>query len=123
MVEQGDQWFDEAAGPIVRPYALTGGRTRSQHARLDVATQVVVSGVTGDTVGLGPEHIAILELARRPLSVAELAAYVNVPLMVIKVLLGDLIERGVVFVRSPARAVAAPDRELLQAVLDGVRAL
>jgi hypothetical protein len=123
MVEQGDEWFDEAAGPIVRPYALTGGRTRSAHARLDVATQVVATRTANDVVGLGPEHLAILELCRRPLSVAELAAYVNVPLMVIKVLLGDLIERGGVFVRSPARAVAAPDRELLQAVLDGVRAL
>jgi hypothetical protein len=123
MAVRGDHWFDDAAGPLVRPYAMTGGRTRSTHTRLDVATQVVAARTATDFVGLGPEHIQILDLARRPLSVAELAAYVNVPLMVVKVLLGDLIERGDVFVRSPARAVEAPDRELLQAVLDGVRAL
>jgi hypothetical protein len=48
---------------------------------------------------------------------------VDGPLGVAKVLVGDLIERGEVAVRSPRREQQAPDRELLQAVLDGIRAL
>ena len=38
-------------------------------------------------------------------------------------LLSDLIERGDVIVRPPMHALEAPARELLQAVLDGIRAL
>lgn len=118
-----DQWWDEAAGPVVRPFAVTGGRTRSAQPLLDVATQVMAAHRLTDRIGLEPEHIAILDLCRRPQSVAELAAYVNLPLMVIKVLISDLIERGDVVIDSPARASETPDRDILQAVLDGIRAL
>ncbi|MFC0110984.1 DUF742 domain-containing protein [Kibdelosporangium aridum] len=117
-----DGWYDEAAGPLVRPYAITAGRTpASAGAQLDVATQVMTlrSAETTDG-GLTPEHLKIKRLCQRPLSVAELAAHMNLPLGVIRVLCGDLIERGVVIVRSPAQRVEAPDRELLQAVLDGL---
>lgn len=123
MTERDDQWFDEAAGPLVRPYAMTSGRTRGANVILDIATQVVVTSSEFDPVGLGPEHLAILELCEQPYSVAELASYVNVPLFVVKVLLSDLIERGDVMIRPPMRALEPPARELLQAVLEGVRAL
>lgn len=120
---QDDQWWDEAAGPVVRPFAVTGGRTRSAQTLLDVATQVMIAHRLTDRIGLEPEHIAILDLCLRPQSVAELAAYVNLPLMVVKVLIGDLIERGDVVIDSPARITEPPDRDILQAVLDGIRAL
>jgi hypothetical protein len=120
---QDDQWWDEAAGPVVRPFAVTGGRTRSAQTLLDVATQVMIAHRLTDRIGLEPEHIAILELCLRPQSVAELAAYVNLPLMVVMVLIGDLIERGDVVIDSPARITEPPDRDILQAVLDGIRAL
>ena len=118
-----DQWWDEAAGPVVRPFAVTGGRTRSAQTLLDIATQVMAAHRLTDRIGLEPEHIEILELCRRSQSVAELAAYVNLPLMVVKVLISDLIERGDVVIDSPMRAMETPDREILQAVLDGIRAL
>ena len=120
---QDDQWWDEAAGPVVRPFAVIGGRTRSAQTLLDVATQVMAAHRLTDRIGLEPEHIAILELCRRPQSVAELAAYVNLPLMVVKVLISDLIERGDVVIDSPMQAMETPDRDILQAVLDGIRAL
>ncbi|WP_414635852.1 DUF742 domain-containing protein [Amycolatopsis sp.] len=118
-----DEWYDEAAGPLVRPYAITRGRIPSSDVALDVATQVMALRDTQDPIGLTPEHRTILQLCQRPLSVAELAAYVKVPLAVVKVLCGDLIERGDVIVRSPTQATQAPDRELLQAVLDGLNKL
>lgn len=123
MADQDDHWFDEAAGPLVRPYAMTRGRTRPATSHLELTTQVVASRGGVDHTALAPEHLEILELCQRPLSVAEVAAYVDVPLVVVKVLLSDLIERGDIFARSPARAGEVPDRKLLQAVLDGVRAL
>lgn len=122
-----DGWYDEAAGPLVRPYAITSGRTpsTSASAQLDLATQVMTlrSAESTDPAGLTPEHLKIKRLCQRPLSIAELAAHLNLPLGVIRVLSGDLIERGVVIVRSPAQTAEAPNRELLQAVLDGLSKL
>lgn len=116
-----DQWYDEAAGPLVRPYAITGGRTPSETIQLDVATQVLTVQGEHEQVGLGPEHIAIIDMCQRPLSIAELSAYINVPLGVVRVLCGDLADRGDVIIRSPSRRVQdQPNRELLQGVLDGL---
>ncbi|WP_298182552.1 DUF742 domain-containing protein [Saccharomonospora sp.] len=119
-----DQWYDEAAGPLIRPYAITKGRIPASDIKLDIATQVMaLSGVKRDPVGLTPEHHTILDLAERPLSVAEIAAHLKVPIAVAKVLCSDLIERGDVIVRSPTQPMKAPDRQLLQAVLDGLSQL
>ncbi|MTD55786.1 DUF742 domain-containing protein [Amycolatopsis pithecellobii] len=116
------EWYDEAAGPLVRPYAITRGRIPTE-AAMDVATQVMAIRGRQDPVGLTPEHQAILELCQRPLSVAEVAAYVKVPLAVVRVLCTDLVERGDVIVRSPSQSAKAPDRQLLQAVLHGLNNL
>ncbi|MEV4596181.1 DUF742 domain-containing protein [Amycolatopsis sp. CA-161197] len=116
-----DNWYDEAAGPLVRPYTITSGRTPSEGAQLDVSTQVMTLQSEQEPAGLGPEHLAITRLCRRPLSVAEIAVYVKLPLGVVRVLCGDLIERGLVITRSPSHQPAqAPDHETLQAVLDGL---
>lgn len=123
MAEIGPEWFDEAAGPLVRPYTLTGGRTRAVNARLDVATQVVAAHSEFSRIDLGPEHLRILKLCVRPLSVAEVASYMKVPLGVARVLLDDLIERGDIVLGNPPPASGTPDRDLLQAILDGIRAI
>ncbi|GAA3585590.1 DUF742 domain-containing protein [Amycolatopsis ultiminotia] len=116
-----DNWYDEAAGPLVRPYTITSGRTPSDHSRLDLSTQVMTLQADSDPRGLGPEHQEIIELCRRPLSVAEIAAYVKLPLGVVRVLCGDLIDRGLVITRAPSQQPAqAPDHHTLQAVLDGL---
>ncbi|PRX50967.1 uncharacterized protein DUF742 [Prauserella shujinwangii] len=118
-----DEWYDEAAGPLVRPYAITRGRIPDSEFELDLATQVMAIPSTQDPVGLTPEHLAILQLCKRPFSVAELGVYIKIPIAVVKVLCGDLIERGDVIVRSPTQPEQAPDYELLQAVLDGLHKL
>jgi hypothetical protein len=118
-----DRWYDEAAGPMVRPYAMVRGRTRPQNLGLDLVTQVRTARALSDPSGWSLEHLEIIELCRQPLSVAEVAAYLDAPLMVVKVLLSDLIQRGDILARSPAQVVTMPDRNLLQAVLDGVRGI
>ena len=118
-----DWWYDEAAGPLVRPYALVSGRTRPTWGRLNLATQVRAIRTTSDTSALSVEHLEILRLCRKPLSVAEVAAYLHAPLVVSKVLLSDLIQRGDVITSDASRMAVAPDRNLLQKVLDGVRAI
>jgi hypothetical protein len=116
-----DGWYDEAAGPLVRPYTITSGRTPAENARLDLSTQVMTLRSEQEPAGLGPEHLAIVQLCRHPVSIAEIAVYVKIPLGVVRVLVGDLIERGLVITRSPTHNPAqSPDLETLQAVLDGL---
>lgn len=116
-------WFDEDAGPLVRPFAMTRGRTRPGRYDLDMITLVVAVGVPRDHVR-EPEYARIIAACQRPVSVAEVSAAVDLPMVVVKVLLSDLIERGELMFRSPPRSVSPQtDRVLLQAVLDGVRNL
>jgi len=119
-----DRWVDEHAGPVVRPYAMTRGRTRPVTGRFDLVSLVTATHLlpTRD-LGLGPEHLAIVRLCHRPLSVAELAAYLDLPLGTIRVMLGDLLERGLVLVREPAAAGALPHISIIEAAIDGLRAL
>lgn len=61
-------WFDDEAGPVVRPYAMTRGRTShaAQH-RLDLIAVVVTEAHADDPEAdhmLSPEHVDIVELCR-----------------------------------------------------------
>ena len=116
-----DGWYDESAGPLVRPYTITNGRTPTDSARLDLSTQVMALSSEQKPAGLSPEHLAVLRLSRPPVSIAEIAAHMKLPLGVVRVLCGDLIEWGLVITRSPTDYPAQePDLETLQAVLDGL---
>ncbi|MET7983675.1 MULTISPECIES: DUF742 domain-containing protein [unclassified Streptomyces] len=125
----GSQWYDQEAGPLVRPYAVTGGRTKSGPAgtHLDLIALVALgraaSGADEDT-SLGPEHRTLIELCRaEPLSVAELAADTGLPVGVVRVLLGDLLERDCVAVSRPVPPAQLPDERILREVIEGLRAL
>lgn len=118
-------WADEDAGPIVRPYALTGGRTRDEHGgRLDLLDLVETTGEEPERrMDLGPEHLWIRRLTAEPLSVAEVAADLDLPLDVVRVLLGDLLKHGLVRLRKPASVSRLTDARLLKEVIDGLSAL
>jgi hypothetical protein len=119
MVDDDHTWFDEEAGPLVRPYAMTGGRTRTEQYDLDLITLVVASRRHAGPEATEPEYLDILALCQSPTSVAEISAKLRLPLGVIKVLLGDLINQKLVHFR----AAQTPDHEVLQAVLNGIRRL
>lgn len=121
--DAGRSWVDEEAGPLIRPYAMTKGRTRAENHELDLITLVVSTRPPDPISGLSSEHERIVEFCGRPISVAEVAANLDVPLMVAKVLLSDLMSTGAVIARPPIKTVQAPDRDILQAVLDGIRRL
>lgn len=129
----GTGWYDDAAGPVVRPYALTGGRTHYDGADLDlVALMVTVDAPAHPDDGPAlaaspwapdPEHDMILELCRTPLSVAEIASDLELPLGVVRVLLGDLLDHSLIQVRRPAPVAQFPSERVLKEVIDGIRAL
>ncbi|GLP64220.1 hypothetical protein TUSST3_08400 [Streptomyces sp. TUS-ST3] len=127
--EQGSQWYDGEAGPLVRPYAMTGGRTKPgpTGVRFDLIALVTLNtgapGV-GDDTALGPEHRALIDLCRTETqSVAELSAGADLPVGVVRVLLGDLLELGCVTVSRPVPPAQLPDERILREVIEGLRAL
>ncbi|MEU9237448.1 DUF742 domain-containing protein [Streptomyces subrutilus] len=121
-------WFDDDAGPVVRPYAMTRGRTShaGQH-RLDLIALVVAEPAADDPVWdmtLSPEHAHILGMCRdRPQSVAELAADLDLAVGVVRVLIGDLADDQLVHVTRPVPPAELPDESILREVIDGLRAL
>ncbi|PSM41063.1 DUF742 domain-containing protein [Streptomyces dioscori] len=127
--QPGSQWYDSEAGPLVRPYAMTGGRTESGPAgvRFDLIALVTLDAGVPEAdahTALGPEHRALVELCRAETqSVAELAADTDLPVGVVRVLLGDLLELGCVTVSRPVPPARLPDERILREVIDGLRAL
>ncbi|MGI5453045.1 DUF742 domain-containing protein [Streptomyces sp. CA-249302] len=121
-------WFDDEAGPVVRPFAMTRGRTSSpgQH-RLDliavVATEPDADDPDADST-LSPEHVDIVDLCRdAPQSVAELSAELDLPIGVVRVLIGDLVDGEFVHVTRPVPPAELVDESILRDVISGLRAL
>jgi hypothetical protein len=118
-----DRWLDRDAGPVVRPYALTGGRTRPSGESFDLVSMVVaIRGTRADPQDLEPEHLSVLRRCRLPISVADLAADLDLPLGVVRILVADVRERGLVAVHHPV-PVRLTDPQLLREVADGLRKL
>jgi DNA-binding MarR family transcriptional regulator len=116
--------YDGAAGPVVRPYAMTGGRTRLRGEALDLISIVVgADPATVSRYGLDPEHLEVLALCRRATPVADVASEIDLPLGVVRVLLDDLRDRGLITVQAPPTPSRSPDERILRQVLDGLRAL
>ena len=106
-------------GVKVRPYVRTGGRTRPA---VDLAIEALVSTAPGAPEPPGADHRAIAALCASPRSVAEIAALLEIPLGVARVLVGDLAQDGGVVVHGTS-GPDGPDATLMQRVLDGLRRL
>jgi predicted Rossmann fold nucleotide-binding protein DprA/Smf involved in DNA uptake len=123
----GGKWVDRDSDPVVRPYAVTGGRTQpADGAVLDLIAVIMASGrpaEPADQLGLSPEHRRILDLCRHPATVADVASDTGLPVGVIRVLLADLIQQGRIKVLPGRPAGQKPSAQLLREVLHGLRAL
>jgi Protein of unknown function (DUF742) len=106
-------------GVMVRPYVRTGGRTRPA---VDLAIEALVSTAASAPEPTGADHRAIAALCASPRSVAEIAALLEIPLGVARVLVGDLAQDGGVVVHDTS-GPDGPDATLMQRVLDGLRRL
>lgn len=116
-----DDWDEENPE---RLYIITGGRSRpadQQRRALDLVTLIVSRSAPG--AGLQPEHLAIVRMCHYPLSVAEISAYLKLPVSAVTVLLADLLDEGAVEARAPIPAASLPDSELLLAVMHGLQKL
>jgi len=120
----GERWMDSEAGPVVRLYALTKGRTLPNGGATFGLIDVVVA--TGERPSehfrIGPEHRRILSICRRPIPVVDLTSEIDLPLGVVRVLLGDLTGEGLLRIIS-AQQQPIPDQGLLRMVLNGLESL
>ncbi len=113
-----DAWLAGDSGRLVRPYAVTNGRT-SASVQLDLLSMVVATG--GSHSLLEPDHLQALGLCLRPASVAEIAARLRLPAAVTKVLLADLVDCGAVRTAPPQSGSDTSNRALLERLLDGLQ--
>jgi len=107
--------------PWIRPYLLTGGRTRTRH-QLFLHT-LVSAGRDGPAAppGLTPEAGRLYARARLGTqSVAELSAHCGMPLGVTRVLLEDMAATDHVLINEDTYT-SPYDHRLLKRVIDGLR--
>ncbi|MBB5122552.1 hypothetical protein AF335_27230 [Streptomyces eurocidicus] len=111
-----------APGSPDRLYILTGGQDRAEkRTELDLVTLIVSR--TESEAGLQPEHAAIVRMCHYPLSVAEISAYLELPVSTLTQLLTELLADRQVEARPPVPAAALPDVRLLEAVMNGLQKL
>lgn len=116
-------------GRIVRPYTMTGGRTGAGLPMIALEALVAVT-----PAGMRMRHhfrwetAEIIAMARSEIAIIELAAMLDVPIGVVRVLTADLREKGAVTITDPpSESVPEGDElahiDLLEKVLDGIKAL
>ncbi|MER6124497.1 DUF742 domain-containing protein [Streptomyces sp. NPDC001795] len=123
-----DHWYEDETGAMVRPYMVTRGRTRPSHRHIiDLMSQVTAREADEGRPGVDHAAASLLDLVRRgPRPVVELAADADLPLTVVRVLLGDLVEAGLVRIDAPRHMVRggpAADPALLREIVDRLREL
>jgi hypothetical protein len=109
-----------SAQDFVRPFVLTGGRTRASDASLRFETMVqAIDGARGGHLTF--EDARIVECCFEPHSVAEVASHLGMPLGVAMVLVSDLIAQERLEVSEPDDVEI--ELSTITRMIDRVRAL
>lgn len=116
---------NDAAPSLVRPYALTEGRTLPS---IDLPLEAIIATIEdADSNNLAPQDIraSIVALCEQRISIAEIAAHLGVPIGVVRVLVADLVVAGSLEIHATLRSDASrvERRELIERTLSGLRAL
>lgn len=116
-------------GRLIRPYTMTGGRTGADQPY--IALEALVSATPA---GFRNKHqfrweaARIIDLSSKETAIVEIAARLDVPIGVVRVVVADLAHRGAVQINEPPSDVPASLEgytytTLLQKVLDGIKSL
>lgn len=116
---------DDPEPSLVRPYALTEGRTLPS---IDLPLEAIIATIEdGVTNNQAPQDVraAIVALCEQRISIAEIAAHLGVPIGVVRVLVADLVVAGSLEIHATLRSDASQveRRELIERTLSGLRAL
>ncbi|HEX3781150.1 MAG TPA: DUF742 domain-containing protein [Pseudonocardiaceae bacterium] len=108
---------------LVRPYTRTGGRTQGCY-ELAIETLVSITEFGRSINSLSGDHRSISLLCAHPVSVAEIAAGLHVPISVAQVLISDMAKDSLVFIHHGDPVTDDHlSVEFMQRVLAGLRAL
>ena len=128
MIEEAEVGVDESdadtgdeTGRLIRPYAITGGRTG---AETDIGLETQIQASRRGSQHLGAyrwEAAKVVELVQAPMALIEIAARLEIPIGVARVLVADLVDDGAVVLHVPEKTQNYSS--LLERVLDGVRNL
>jgi uncharacterized protein DUF742 len=118
-----EAWYDEDAGPLVRLYARVGGIGPA--VRHDLELNAIIHGAPEGPApdGLSADQQAALRLARRPISLSEIAAHLALPIGATRLLLGELQLAGLIHARRPSGDNHGATPAVLQRLLSGLRSL
>lgn len=119
----------QPGGRLIRPYTMTGGRTGD-----DIPVIALEALISATPAGFRSKHqyrweaARIIDLTRQQTAVVELAARLDVPVGVVRVVVADLAHRGAVQITDPPTGLATSldgymYATLLQKVLDGIKSL
>ena len=120
-----NRWLYREAGSVVRPYALTKGRTMPAPGAYVGLLDVVMAYADPRLPAharLNREHRRILNHCRQPITVVDLAADTDLPVGVVRVLLGDLMQHGALQVVATSPGPVTSER-LLKDVLNALQSL
>lgn len=118
-----------ARGRMVRPYTMTGGRAGTKAA--PIALEALIAA-TPEGMRRRREYkwesAEIIARCRQETAVVELAAILEVPVGVIRVLADDLRGQGAVRITDPPSELVTDEdgelyTDLLRKVLDGIKSL
>lgn len=116
-----DEDEGDRTGRLIRPYAMTGGRTTSD-TQISLEAQIQASSRASHHLGAYRwEAAKVVELVQSPMALIEIAARLQIPIGVARVLVADLVSDGAVVLHTPVKTQSFAS--LLERVLDGVRNL
>jgi len=120
-IDDLDAEVDDLTGRLIRPYAMTGGRTNVT-SEIGLETQIQATTRAMQQVNAYRwETAKVVELVQAPMALIEIAARMEIPIGVARVLVADLVDDGAVMLHSPIKTQNFAS--LLESVLDGVRNL
>jgi hypothetical protein len=116
---------NDPRGALVRPYAVTRGRTEPAH---DIAIEaILVTTFRGRQEGMyagRDKHTIAMMCDAAPQSLAEVSARMRMPLGVTRVLVSDMTVDGLLSLHDPSEQDTDDDRlDMLERVLSGLRRL
>jgi uncharacterized protein DUF742 len=123
MTISDEAWYDEDAGPLVRLYARVGSRGPVLRDGLELSAIILRDGDVPEPEGLSADQQTALRLSRRPIALSEIAVHLGLPIGPTRLLLGDLLEAGLIHTRSRAEDNRDSSPAVLQRLLSGLRSL
>jgi hypothetical protein len=108
--------------PVVPQYVITGGLAHPTRNTLRPETLLCLNPTGAASASATPEQRTLFRMCRQPLSLAEAAAHLTLPISVVRVLASAMVDDGVLSIRS-VPIHTTPDHETMRRVLRGLRNL